>query len=176
MFIMQLGVLVMTCAVHSCLVKKYKESEAKTESMSRKSRKNSRVQEESMADTTNMAELRAKESDEKLKSKFLLSAYLLPLTIAITTSATALADFILLLVISYCCKFFFPAAGVQQPLLLLFPILYKLLSAYLLPLTVAITTSATAFADFILSWLILYCRKFFFPAAALPQFPACCQY
>ncbi|XP_043719518.1 uncharacterized protein LOC122667325 [Telopea speciosissima] len=71
MFIMQLGVLMMTCAVHSSWVKDFEGLEAEREAIARKrSRRLARVQEESMANAAKIAEVRAKELDEKMKSKY----------------------------------------------------------------------------------------------------------
>lgn len=68
---LQIVVLVLSCAVHSCLVKEYQELEAQTEASARKrSRRMARVQEESMASGNKIAEVKEKEFDEKLKSKY----------------------------------------------------------------------------------------------------------
>ncbi|KAJ4950530.1 hypothetical protein NE237_027362 [Protea cynaroides] len=59
MFILQLGVLVMTCAVHSSWVKEYEGWEAEREATARKrSKRMARVQEESMANAVKIAEFR----------------------------------------------------------------------------------------------------------------------
>ncbi|OVA06829.1 hypothetical protein BVC80_1421g15 [Macleaya cordata] len=71
MFMMQLAVLVLTCAVHSCWVKEYEGLEAEREAIEKKrSWKIARVQEESIANATKIAEIKAKELDEKMKSKY----------------------------------------------------------------------------------------------------------
>ncbi|KAF8401088.1 hypothetical protein HHK36_014391 [Tetracentron sinense] len=71
MFLMQLGVLVLTCAIQSCWVKEYEGLETEREATARKrSRRMARVQEESVANAAKIAEVRAKELDEKMKSKY----------------------------------------------------------------------------------------------------------
>ncbi|XP_059634737.1 uncharacterized protein LOC132277048 [Cornus florida] len=71
MFIMQLGVLVLACAVHSCWVREYEGLEAEREVTAKKrSRRIARVQEESMANAAKIAEIKAKELDEKMKNKY----------------------------------------------------------------------------------------------------------
>ncbi|KAK6941294.1 hypothetical protein RJ641_026671 [Dillenia turbinata] len=71
MFVMQLMVLALTCAVHSCWVREYEGLEAEREAMTRKrSRRIAEVQEESMANAAKIAEFKAKELDEKVKSKY----------------------------------------------------------------------------------------------------------
>ncbi|KAL3532691.1 hypothetical protein ACH5RR_006212 [Cinchona calisaya] len=71
MFVLQLGVLILTCAVHSCLVREYEGLEADREAMARKrSMRIAKVQEESMADAAKLAEIKSKELDEKMKSKY----------------------------------------------------------------------------------------------------------
>ncbi|CAI9100715.1 OLC1v1037874C1 [Oldenlandia corymbosa var. corymbosa] len=71
MFVMQLAVLMLTCAVHSCWVREYEGLEAEREAMDRKrSMRIAKVQEESMANAAKLAEIKSKEFDEKLKSKY----------------------------------------------------------------------------------------------------------
>ncbi|XP_057466761.1 uncharacterized protein LOC130756284 [Actinidia eriantha] len=71
MFVMQFGVLIMTCAVHSCWVREYEGLEAEREvSAKKRSRRIARVQEESMANAAKIAEVKAKELDEKVKNKY----------------------------------------------------------------------------------------------------------
>lgn len=71
MFVMQLGVLVLTCAVHSCWVREYEGLEAEKEAMDRKrSMRIAKVQEESMANGAKLAETKSKELDEKMTSKY----------------------------------------------------------------------------------------------------------
>lgn len=68
MLVMQLMVLAVSCTVHHCWVKEYEGLEAEREATAKKrSRRLARVQEESMART---AEIKAKELDEKTKSKY----------------------------------------------------------------------------------------------------------
>ncbi|KAL3535524.1 hypothetical protein ACH5RR_003985 [Cinchona calisaya] len=70
MFVMQLGVLILTCAVHSCWIREYEGLEADKEAMDRKrSMRIAKVQEESMANAAKLAEIKSKELDEKMKSK-----------------------------------------------------------------------------------------------------------
>ncbi|KAK8509124.1 hypothetical protein V6N13_062176 [Hibiscus sabdariffa] len=67
----QLLVLVLTCAVHHCWVREYEGLEAEREATSMKrSRRLQRVQEESTANAARIAEFKAKEFDEKMKSKY----------------------------------------------------------------------------------------------------------
>ncbi|KAK8597664.1 hypothetical protein V6N13_095064 [Hibiscus sabdariffa] len=67
----QLLVLALTCTVHHCWVREYEGLEAEREVTSMKrSRRLQRVQEESMANAARMAEFKAKEFDEKMKSKY----------------------------------------------------------------------------------------------------------
>ncbi|XP_028751451.1 uncharacterized protein LOC114711249 [Neltuma alba] len=67
---LQIVVLVLSCAVHNCWVKDYQELGAQNEASARKrSKRMARVQEESMANANKMAEVKAKELDEKMKSK-----------------------------------------------------------------------------------------------------------
>ncbi|KAK9131383.1 hypothetical protein Sjap_011870 [Stephania japonica] len=71
MFMMQVAILVLTCTVQSCWVKEYEGLEEEREATSKKrSQKMARVQEESMANATKIAEIRAKELDDKMKSKY----------------------------------------------------------------------------------------------------------
>ncbi|KAG4942423.1 hypothetical protein JHK85_047069 [Glycine max] len=70
MFMLQCVVLMLGCAVHSFWVKDYEELEAEKAASARKrSRRIAEVQEESMANASKMAEIKAKELDEKMKSK-----------------------------------------------------------------------------------------------------------
>ncbi|KAI8553342.1 hypothetical protein RHMOL_Rhmol05G0007900 [Rhododendron molle] len=70
-FVMQVGVLILTCAVHSCRVREYEGLEAEREVTEKKrSRRIARVQEESMANSEKIAEMKAMELDEKMKSKY----------------------------------------------------------------------------------------------------------
>ncbi|MED6156109.1 hypothetical protein PIB30_011570 [Stylosanthes scabra] len=70
MCMLQVVVLVLSCAVHSCWVKDYEELEAEKEAIARKrNRKMAKVQEESMANGTNIAQFKTKELDENMKSK-----------------------------------------------------------------------------------------------------------
>ncbi|XP_039023828.1 uncharacterized protein LOC120156599 [Hibiscus syriacus] len=71
MLVMQLLVLALSCAVHHCWVREYEGLEAERESTAKKqSRRLQRVQEESMANAARIAEFKAKEFDEKMKSKY----------------------------------------------------------------------------------------------------------
>ncbi|KAJ4825235.1 hypothetical protein Tsubulata_035456 [Turnera subulata] len=71
MVLMQGVVLVMSCVVHSCWVREYEELEAEREaSAKRRSRRIARVQEESIANATKIADAKSKEFDEKMKSKY----------------------------------------------------------------------------------------------------------
>uniref|UniRef100_A0A5B7B7F4 Membrane lipoprotein n=1 Tax=Davidia involucrata TaxID=16924 RepID=A0A5B7B7F4_DAVIN len=71
MFLMQLGALVLSCAVHSCWVREYEGLEAEREAAARKrSRRIARVQEESIANAAKIAEIKSKDLDEKMKSKY----------------------------------------------------------------------------------------------------------
>ncbi|XWS17485.1 hypothetical protein CRYUN_Cryun33cG0071900 [Craigia yunnanensis] len=70
MLLMQLLVLALTCTVHNCWVKEYEGLEAEREATAKKrSRRIARIQEESMANAAKIAEIKAKEFDEKMKSK-----------------------------------------------------------------------------------------------------------
>ncbi|KAJ9168043.1 hypothetical protein P3X46_019617 [Hevea brasiliensis] len=71
MFILQVMVLALSCAVHNCWVRDYESLDAEREAAAKKrSRKIARVQEESMANAAKIAEIKAKEFDEKMKSKY----------------------------------------------------------------------------------------------------------
>lgn len=71
MFLMQVVVLVLSCAVQHCWMKEYEGLEAEREAaVKKRSRRIARVQEESMANAVKIAEIKAKESDDKLKSKY----------------------------------------------------------------------------------------------------------
>ena len=71
MFAMQLGVSIVTCAVHSCWVREYQGLEAEGEATARKrSQRIAQVQEECLENTTKIAEVKAKQLDEKMKSKY----------------------------------------------------------------------------------------------------------
>lgn len=68
---MQLVVLVLSCAVHSCWVREYEGLEAEREATARKrSKRIAKVQEESMVNAAKIAEVRANELDEKMKNKY----------------------------------------------------------------------------------------------------------
>ena len=70
MLLMQLLVLALTCTVQNCWVREYEGLEAEREATAKKrSRRIARVQEESMANAAKIAEIKAKEFDEKMKSK-----------------------------------------------------------------------------------------------------------
>lgn len=70
-FVMQVGVLILTCAVHSCSVREYEGLEAEREATEKKSsRRTARVQEECMVNSEKIAEMKAMELDEKMKSKY----------------------------------------------------------------------------------------------------------
>ncbi|KAK6236560.1 hypothetical protein SCA6_011897 [Theobroma cacao] len=69
--LMQLVVLALTCTVHTCWVREYEGLEAEREATAKKrSRRIARVQEESMANAAKIAEIKAKEFDEKMKGKY----------------------------------------------------------------------------------------------------------
>ncbi|XP_012077045.1 uncharacterized protein LOC105637961 [Jatropha curcas] len=71
MLIMQMVVLALTCAVHNCWVRDYADLEAEREATAKKrSRRIARVQEESLANAAKIAEIKAKEFDDKMKSKY----------------------------------------------------------------------------------------------------------
>lgn len=67
MFLMQIGVLALTCAVHMCWVREYEGLAAATR---RRSRRVARVQEEPAANSAKIANVKAKELDEKMESKY----------------------------------------------------------------------------------------------------------
>ncbi|KAI3447213.1 hypothetical protein Pfo_003878 [Paulownia fortunei] len=68
MFVMQLLVLLLSCAVHCCWVRGYEDLEAERDAMEKKSRqkKIARVQEESMANSAKSAEMKGHGLDEKM--------------------------------------------------------------------------------------------------------------
>ncbi|KAB2618313.1 hypothetical protein D8674_040603 [Pyrus ussuriensis x Pyrus communis] len=71
MLMMQVLVLVMSCVVQSCWVREYEGLEAEREAMTKKrSRRIAKVQEESMENAAKIAEVKAKELDEKMKNKY----------------------------------------------------------------------------------------------------------
>lgn len=71
MFVMQLGVLLLSCVVHSCWVREYEGLEAEREATSKKRRqKIARVQEESAANAERIAEVKNREFDEKMINKY----------------------------------------------------------------------------------------------------------
>lgn len=71
MFLMQLVVLVLSCGVHCCWVREYEGLEAEREAAERKrSRRIAKVQEESMANAAKITEIKAKELDERMRSKY----------------------------------------------------------------------------------------------------------
>ncbi|KAJ8751037.1 hypothetical protein K2173_016218 [Erythroxylum novogranatense] len=71
MLMMQLVVLVLTCAMHKSWMKEYEGLEAEREATSKKrSKKLARVQEESIANAAKIAEIKDKEFDEKMKNKY----------------------------------------------------------------------------------------------------------
>lgn len=71
MLMMQLTVLLLSCAVHSCWVREFEGLEIEREHTAKKrSRNMARVQEESMANAAKIAEVRAKELDEKMMNKY----------------------------------------------------------------------------------------------------------
>ncbi|KAF5188189.1 Membrane lipoprotein [Thalictrum thalictroides] len=71
MLMIQVIVVVLTCAVHSCWVKEFEVLEVeKEETAKKRSRNLARVQEESMANAAKIADARAKELDEKMKYKY----------------------------------------------------------------------------------------------------------
>lgn len=68
---LQIVVLVLSCAVHSCWVKEYQELEAKAEtSARRRSKRMARVQEEAMVNVSKIEEVKGMEFDEKMRSKY----------------------------------------------------------------------------------------------------------
>ena len=71
MLLLQVVVFVLSCAVQSCWVREYEGLEAEREAVARKrSRCIAMVQEESSANAENIKDVKAKELDEKMKSKF----------------------------------------------------------------------------------------------------------
>ncbi|KAH6818366.1 hypothetical protein C2S51_001969 [Perilla frutescens var. frutescens] len=71
MFVMQLGVLLLSCVVHSCWVREYEGLEAEREATAMKRRqKIARVQEESVANAAKIAEVKNREFDEKMINKY----------------------------------------------------------------------------------------------------------
>ncbi|KAK4854655.1 hypothetical protein QYF36_027298 [Acer negundo] len=71
MLLIQLMVLVLSCVIFSCWLKDYEEIEAEKEMLAKKrSRRIARVQEESMANAVKIQEIKDKELDEKMKSKY----------------------------------------------------------------------------------------------------------
>ncbi|XP_027069298.1 uncharacterized protein [Coffea arabica] len=71
MFVVQVGVLILTCAVHSSLMREYEGLEADKEAVERKrSMRIAKVQEESMANAAKLAEIKSKKLDERVKSKY----------------------------------------------------------------------------------------------------------
>ncbi|XP_062091152.1 uncharacterized protein LOC133797308 [Humulus lupulus] len=71
MFLLQVAVFVLSCAVHSCWVREYEGLEAEREAAAKKrSRRIAQVQEESMANAEKIKEIKAKELEDRLKSKY----------------------------------------------------------------------------------------------------------
>ncbi|KAI6679805.1 hypothetical protein NL676_033686 [Syzygium grande] len=71
MLLMELVVLVLTCAVHSCWVREYEGLGAERDAVEKKrSMRIARVQEESMANAAKIAEVKAKELDERMRCKY----------------------------------------------------------------------------------------------------------
>lgn len=71
MVIMQVIEIVLSCGVHSCWVREYEGVGIEREATAKKrSKRVARVQEEAMANATVGAEIKAKEFDEKMKSKY----------------------------------------------------------------------------------------------------------
>lgn len=71
MFLVDLVVLVLNCAVHSCWMREYEGLEAEREATARKrNRRIARVQEEAIANAAKIADVKAKEMEEKMKSKY----------------------------------------------------------------------------------------------------------
>lgn len=71
MLVLQVAVLVLTCAIHRCWVREYQGLEEERERMARKrSRKIAEIDEESMVDGAKSCDGEAKELDEKVKSKY----------------------------------------------------------------------------------------------------------
>ncbi|XP_050373723.1 uncharacterized protein LOC126791325 [Argentina anserina] len=71
MLMMQMVVLMLSCAVQSCWVREYEGLEAERQAMTKKrSQRIAKVQEESMANAEKIAEIKAKGLDEKMKNKY----------------------------------------------------------------------------------------------------------
>lgn len=71
MLMMQMVVLVLSCVVQSCWVREYEGLEAEREAMTKKrSRRIAKVQEESIENAAKIAEVKAKDLDEKMKNKY----------------------------------------------------------------------------------------------------------
>ncbi|KAK7347874.1 hypothetical protein VNO80_22413 [Phaseolus coccineus] len=70
MCMLQCVVLMLSCAVQSCWVKNYEELKEKEASARKRSRRIAEVQEEAMTNATKIAEVKAKELDDKMKSKY----------------------------------------------------------------------------------------------------------
>ncbi|OMO91803.1 hypothetical protein COLO4_18101 [Corchorus olitorius] len=71
MLLMQLLVLTLTFMVYNCWVREYEGLEAEREASAKKrSRRLARVQEESMANAAKIAEIKDKEFDQKMKTKY----------------------------------------------------------------------------------------------------------
>lgn len=71
MLLLQVVVFALSCAVQSCWVREYEGLEAEREAAARKrSRRIAMVQEESLANAEKIKEVKAKELDEKMKSKY----------------------------------------------------------------------------------------------------------
>ncbi|KAF5748425.1 hypothetical protein HS088_TW04G00379 [Tripterygium wilfordii] len=71
MFLVQFVVLVLSCAVHACWMREYEGLEAERDATARKrSRRIARVQEEAVANAAKIADVKAKELDDKMKNKY----------------------------------------------------------------------------------------------------------
>lgn len=71
MFVMQIGVLVVTCAVQSCWVRDYESVEAEREAWSRKrNQRIAKVQQECMENANKICEMKDKEFDDKIKNNY----------------------------------------------------------------------------------------------------------
>ncbi|CAJ2649958.1 uncharacterized protein LOC123906296 [Trifolium pratense] len=71
MCMLQFVVLVLSCIVHSCVVRDYEEFEAEKKAIARKrSRRISEVQEESTANVSKIDEIKDKEFGEKIKTNY----------------------------------------------------------------------------------------------------------
>jgi len=69
--VVQVTVLVLTCAVHWCWVREYQGLEAEREAMEMKrKRKIGEIYQESMENVKKSSEFKAMELDEKMKSKY----------------------------------------------------------------------------------------------------------